>query len=634
MTSVSLVFKGGPTLGSPIHLVFGYDGDPPPMEDREVSIDAQFAPMTGSAVLTQGRAATADAQFPEMTGDAHWQYQSRTDRPLAHEIRTSFQQATHADQSFEMRYQQATRLPVARDVTWGQAAPLRESYDVRWQQAKRERQARDVRWQQAAALTKDPYEVRWQQGQAVRQVRDVRWQEALRMRLDPYSVRFQQGRRVRTHSEQSFQQGIFIETGIYTWFGHGRHTTFARDTRYQQARRPPIGRRVPPVVPPEDPCYLPPAGNAVELRFFDPWAENAHLVFRCETHGPGPNPGDTIIVPVRKVYIVINSSSLSRVDDGTPIECLGLSFKLDYQSWTWDFSAELPLRELDKVAPDMEGTPTAVQVMVNGQAYRMLVESRGRSRAFNQGAIAISGRGINAMLDAPNAPIMNFANTADRTAQQLLGDILSYSGVPLPDWTIDFQLEDYLIPAGTWTHQGTHISALNDVVTALGGYVQPHAWDKIMIAAHQYPTTPWHWADLTPDYELPVDVTTNEGIEWLQKARYNRVFVGGMKNGILGQVTRTGTAGDLVAPMAQHAVITNAIAARQRGRAIISDVGNQARVSLKLPVLPLTGIITPGKTVRYVDESEERVGYVRSVSVDVAMPEIFQTLVVETHVSP
>jgi len=111
------------------------------------------------------------------------------------------------------------------------------------------------------------------------------------------------------------------------------------------------------------------------------------------------------------------------------------------------------------------------------------------------------------------------------------------------------------------------------------------------------------------------------------------VFVSGVQQGVLGQVTRAGTAGDLLAPMITDALITHADAARQRGLSILSNTGRHANVTLKLPVLAETGIITPGKFVRYVDGATTRAGIVRSVGVEVAMPDIFQTLGIETHVN-
>ena len=46
-----------------------------------------------------------------------------------------------------------------------------------------------------------------------------------------------------------------------------------------------------------------------------------------------------------------------------------------------------------------------------------------------------------------------------------------------------------------------------------------------------------------------VDAVARESLRWLEKPAYNRVFVSGQDVGVLGQVTRAGTAGDVLAPM-------------------------------------------------------------------------------------
>lgn len=59
-------------------------------------------------------------------------------------------------------------------------------------------------------------------------------------------------------------------------------------------------------------------------------------------------------------------------------------------------------------------------------------------------------------------------------------------------------------------------------------------------------------------------------------------------------------------------------------------------MSLRLPVLAETGIIPPGKFVRYVDGGVTRIGLVRSTSAAIERTEdkltIWQTIGVETHV--
>ena len=83
--------------------------------------------------------------------------------------------------------------------------------------------------------------------------------------------------------------------------------------------------------------------------------------------------------------------------------------------------------------------------------------------------------------------------------------------------------------------------------------------------------------------------------------------------------------------MVTDALITHADAARQRGISLLAPSGRQAMVSLQLPVLESTGVIPPGKMVRYVDGTTTRVGITRGVQVDVRMPEIFQQIEVETY---
>lgn len=346
---------------------------------------------------------------------------------------------------------------------------------------------------------------------------------------------------------------------------------------------------------------------------------------------PGPIPGETTIVPIRSVYMVLNETSLRRVSDNYVYPTISMSMQIDVDSWTWGFSAQLPGGELDEVQPTEAG-PIEVEAALNGYLYRFIIEQVARERVFAQSTLRISGRGKSALIDAPYAPIRTFTNTEARTAQQLMEDALTVSGVSI-GWDVDFGLTDWLVPANVWNHQGTHISAVKAIAEAAGGYVQPHPTDNELRILHRYPLAPWDWGDVTPDFELPVDLTTRESIEWVQKPSYNRVFVSGTSSGKLCQVTRTGTDGAIVAPMVTDPLIVHVDAGRQRGRAILSDTGKQAPTTLRLPVLEETGVIEPGKFVKYVDGGIERIGIVRSTSIENRHPQLFQTIGVETHVS-
>lgn len=344
-------------------------------------------------------------------------------------------------------------------------------------------------------------------------------------------------------------------------------------------------------------------------------------------------PEPLVVVPLRSVYVQVNATSLRRVSDGLPLPALSISMSLDADSWVWSFNASLPASELPNVE-GVEGEPVELEASINGESFRLLVERITRERTFGKAAIQISGRGKLALLDAPYAPVMNFGNTDPRTVQQLMNDVLTLNGVSL-GWLVNFEPEDWLVPANVFSHRGTYISALNDIAAAAGAYVQPHASGNELFIRSRYPVAPWKWAtDVYPDFELPSAPVTRESIEWIDKPRYNRVYVSGIGAGVQGRVTRAGTAGDLLAPAVTHALITAAAGARQRGIVELAQTGRMANTTLRLPVLDETGIITPGKFVKYVDGTSTRIGIVRAVSVEVGMPQVWQSIQLETHVEP
>lgn len=347
------------------------------------------------------------------------------------------------------------------------------------------------------------------------------------------------------------------------------------------------------------------------------------------TGEPPTDENGTVLVPIRRVYVTVNTLTLTRASDGALIPCAAFGMSLDVDSWTWQWSATLHADALALITP-AGADPVELMATVNGQPYALCAESYTRQRQFASTRISVRGRGRAAVLDAPYAPTLNFGNATNRTAQQLMADVLTINGVGI-GWDVDWNLTDWLVPGNVWAMQGSYIAGILDIAGAAGGYVQPHDTAQTLRVLPRYPAAPWDWASLTPDYELPSAVIAVEGTEWQQKPAYNRVFVIGTTAGVLGQVTRTGTAGDAVAPMVTHPLITHADVARQRGIAELSDTGRQARLSLRLPVLEETGVIKPGALVRYVDNGVPQLGLVRGTQVEWSRPTLRQVLDVETH---
>lgn len=347
--------------------------------------------------------------------------------------------------------------------------------------------------------------------------------------------------------------------------------------------------------------------------------------------GPPVDGDGTIIIPAQGVYIVINSVSLIRVSDAVQIPAFEASLSLDNNSWSWSFNASVPRTALALIQRGEDGTPVEVELALNGELFRFVIEDIAGEREFPTANLRISGRSKSAGLADPYVPTMDFFSEDDRTAEQLANDVLTDNGVPL-GWTLVFDPVDWLVPAGAWSHRGTYISALNAIAAAAGGYLQPHDVLDEMRIRLQYPAAPWNWDDVIPDLELPAEVTMREGLTWQLKPTYDRVIVQGQApGGVQGDVVREGTAGLLLAQQVVDPLITHVDAARQRGIPVLADTGRFTMVELRLPVLEDTGVIRPGTFVRYVDGGTTRVGLVRSVSVSVTLPSVTQTITVETH---
>ena len=630
MATVKLLFAQPPVATpGPVRLVFGDDGGTPAIPDVTLHGGGRITGLRLRIGLRVGARLSGGGRITGLRLQVGAQYDSNVERPVAATTRNTWQNTRPLRSVAQQRFEQARPAHASLQTQWQNAAPRHASLQTQWQQTQTFAAIVRQALQQAQRVGTAPTAQRFENAQRLRAHTQQQYQQAQPLGTAPTAQRFEDATRLRALLRSSFDEAQRVQAAVRNSFGHGTPLSRVIAAHYEQARNPGPGVSRPVQPPQPEPCYLPTL--PAHLVFEDAWSSSAALVFICERHGPGPDPapGETIVVPVRRVYVVINEARLRRVDGDIQIPTFTMSMSLDTDSWAWGFSADVPRGALPNLQPSNFGDPVELEAWVNGVPYRFLAEQLSTSRTFGKESLRISGRGLTATLDAPYAPTLNFGNAGARTAQQLMGDALTINGVPL-GWGVDWRLTDWLVPGNVWTHQGSYIGALNSIVQAAGGYLQPHESDKVVKALLRYPTAPWDWG-AAADFELPADVTTQEGIVWQENPRYNRVFVSGVSAGVLGQVTRAGTDGASIAPMVTDALITHADAARQRGVRELAAGGRQAMVSLQLPVLETTGVIPPGKMVRYVDGSTTRVGITRSVQVDVHMPEIFQSIEVETY---
>ena len=625
-----------PTPG-PVRLVFGDDDAPAPAIPDATLHGA--GRITGLRLHITARAGAQLAGGGRITGlrlHITAKYDINVSRPTVGGAHTRWQDAAPLPHAARSTWQQSAPLPVGTRSHWQDAAPLATSLRARWQDTQQLQRAVRSAFEQALRLPAAPLRSSFQEAERLHASARAGFQEAIRLPAAPLRVRFEETLRDR-QARIGARFEVATPLAVPTASGMGIAVRLPRGwgARFQQAWPPRPGQWQRPAPPQPEPCYVP--GLPAHLVFADPFDNSlpARLVFVCERHGPGPGPdpepGETIVVPLRRVYVTVNSLTLVRVDGAVPIPAYSFGMSLDVDSWTWQWQATLHADALPLITPSANGDPVEVLATINGTPYRLCCEGYTRQRQFANTRIAVKGRGRAALLDAPYAPTLNHGNATARTAQQLMADVLTINGVGI-GWGVDFGLADWLVPGNVWTHQGPYISAILDIAGAAGGYVQPHDTAATLRVLPRYPAAPWAWSTLTPNFELPAAVVSVEGTDWQQKAAYNRVYVAGTSAGVLGDVVRAGTAGEVLAPMVTHPLITHADAARQRGIAELSNTGRQAHLSLRLPVLQETGVIKPGALVRYVDAGTPRLGLVRGTQVEWSAPTLRQVLAVETHV--
>lgn len=595
----------------------------------EVGLDVQLPSMGGYIKVLPQSNLDLTATLPSMSSSLVAAYDARVSRPTVCHAHQAFQEADRMLVSSSAEYQSTVPKALGPNSSYSSALRVGSSVRsvlpnlleylqfsplVRYQDALTVRQGLGDLYHQMIPTYRPNLAVRYQGALARRYKAFNAWQDMIHGHRPQLDLHYQPGRGRRRSFSHELDMGSKWEFGC--------------DGRYQGAAKPQPGKPyVPPNPPPsKDRCYTP----SPTLIFSEGVALDGSLLFVCEKSLTPELPNAGIVIPVRKAYIIMNEVRLYRVDGNVEIPVQSLSLDIDMDSWTWGFKANLPMTAFSEVYSS-GGSPVELEVRVNGQSYIVIAESIERQRAFGSSSLAVSGRGHSAYLSSPFSSVMNFSNSVDGTAQQLMNNALMTNGVSI-GWEVDWGLTDWFIPAGVWSMQGTYMDAVKSIASAAGAFILPHRNQKKLFIKPRYALAPWEWASATPDIQLPSSVVETERVQWQEKPRYEGVYVSGVSQGVLGFVKRTGTSGGYQAPMVTDSLITHADAARQRGKAILSDTGRISTIQLSLPVLPETGIIEPGKMVRYVDGSEVVLGLTKSVSVSMSgQPTLRQTIVVETH---
>lgn len=328
--------------------------------------------------------------------------------------------------------------------------------------------------------------------------------------------------------------------------------------------------------------------------------------------------------PIQRSYRVIQTAAVTRLSDGAEIPVSALSLTLDWESWSWAFSAALIGRD----AVTLLGTlPVEVKVVLNGFEWRCLVEEVQYDRRFGAFAASMSGRSLAAWLSEPHSPTRTYQEPQTQTAEQLALQELPVS----QGWSLLWQLPMWTVPANTWAYTNlTPLAAIQRLVQSAGGRLAADAAAKTLMATPKWPIAPWAWTAASPTLTVPMAYVTREARTAQPGLDPDTVLVtGGGGNGVIVQATITGQPGDVSAPTVVDTLITDVAPGQARAVQALADLWTVGRYQVTLPLQAIpqgAGLIVPGTVMDVEEGADGWRGLVTGTTLTASRTAIQQTL--------
>lgn len=351
---------------------------------------------------------------------------------------------------------------------------------------------------------------------------------------------------------------------------------------------------------------------------------------------PGPDPAEAdalpadYVLPAQSFYPVTHAVSVIDLRDGSTVDVDSMTLSTDEAAVLWTLTTTKSVGAEELFARmTLPGDPPVLQVSIDGLLWNFLIEGVARPREFGKTGVTLTGRSVTIIAAEPYSFPENWVNQGPATAAQLVDQAQLYTGIE-----VNWHLTDWLVPDKVWSFAGAPLAVAQRVAESVGAVVRSDRTESAITIEPRYRELANRWPYIVPDVEVFIDAVLIDNYQRADKPAFNAVYVSGQQQGVVGFVTLAGTAGDRLAPLVTDLLLTDVDAARQRGEAILGSGGPQADITLTLPVL--TGGVLPGVfEVNWICRMREGTsiwyGRVKSVSVDVRLPSIKQTVVLERH---
>mgnify|MGYP001163373802 CR=1 FL=1 len=355
---------------------------------------------------------------------------------------------------------------------------------------------------------------------------------------------------------------------------------------------------------------------------------------------------DPPIEPIQPPYLIMNTIEFYAVvgTEQIAVEPVGLSLKLDLDSYAWELSGELKgATAKNYILPDVNG-PKALMMTINGWPWIFAVKSYKRNSKLVGESYSFTAVSRSQFLTGDWSDKVSYSVDAEVNAWQLAETLLTPLGFTLDRTNVTewYRTPDWTLQAGSvsWANV-TPMDIISQLAIAAGGTVQPHRTADTIIIAPRYRLSPWEWAaaqDSAFSHLIPeaMIVDGSETGDITRTTELERVLVSGTTHGAVTEVIRRNTAGAVSATDVSDVLNQDNTANAERGRNILCDSGVIEQLSIQLPLMPpgqAPGLLEPGQLVKILRENgTDTIGMVLSNSIKPdSVSSVWQSAVLEVH---
>ncbi|MBI1453693.1 hypothetical protein IL972_17530 [Acinetobacter sp. FL51] len=460
--------------------------------------------------------------------------------------------------------------------------------------------------------------LRWQENLKIRIARDLYFDESIKLQVNREFSHQEMIRKRRNISFSHQVAHVFEKRFSFDW-DKGLELVTQDEIPWDKAKA--IHYRKHPIKPWPEP-EIPQYEGTGDLNF-------VCLCHGVDSHNVELNFGaDDCIpaIPNKNWWYILNSLSVTRLDNGVEINVLDGNYSTDRSCWCWSYSLTVPASEIGKLEP-VDGQPVILKIVVNGNEHQMLLENRRRSRKFAQDTYTLIGRSQTALLAAPTAPLRSFLQENDRTSVQLCQ-------AELDRVFSDTQLNWQLIDALGWIVERESLSysnlapidAIKMVVESGGGFIYSEKSSNTLTIKPLYKKAFWEVLSIAEyDRLLPESAVMSDSTDYQIYPDYNGITLTNDRKALVAQVKRTGTSADnLLQP--ENNPLFNHVSMGAYGKAKLAKAGMIETHTYSMPISPEVGECMPGEVLAF---NAEWWGIVDSVSVSFSHAVVNQTVKVE-----